>query len=77
MPQMQRCLQDTSPGHDGGQAHPNPLALLDEIIEGYDFLAVQKAMAGFDLAYAGAAPPPAVEALRTMARRLHENAPTE
>ena len=55
----------------------NPLALVDAIIEGFDFLRVQTAMAALGWAYVGADAPPSIELLKATARRLLENAALE
>jgi hypothetical protein len=56
---------------------PSPLALVDQIIEGFDFSRVQKAMAALGWAYAGTDAPPPIETLKATARTLLENASSE
>jgi hypothetical protein len=56
---------------------PSPLALVDQIIESFDFSRVQKAMAALGWAYAGTDAPPPIETLKATARRLLENAVLE
>jgi hypothetical protein len=56
---------------------PSPLALVEQIIEGFDFSRVQKAMAALGWAYAGTDAPPPIETLKATARSLLENAVLE
>ena len=56
---------------------PSPLALVDQIIEGFDFSRVQRAMSALAWSYAGTNAPPSIETLKTTARRLLEDAALE